>query len=77
MKVEFKMETVSCGICGAAIVASPDFFHNRREDHAIFYCLSGHKNYYPGKSEAEKLQEQLALETKKNRELQLQLDKSV
>jgi hypothetical protein len=77
MKCEIEMEMRSCAACGVVMAANSTFFYNRREDHKEFYCLNGHSNYYPQKSDAEKLREELAQEKKKARELQIQLDKAV
>jgi hypothetical protein len=39
-----------------------EFVRERRKDHLLWYCPNGHSQHYSGKSEAEKLKEQLAEE---------------
>jgi hypothetical protein len=77
MKVEVEMETITCACCAVVIAANPSFFSLRREDHEEFYCLNGHGNYFPGKSEAEKLRDELAQEKRKTIDLAQQLDKAI
>lgn len=53
---------VVCARCSMTF-AFPDDFRKRREnDHRSFYCPNGHGNYWPQKSELEKLREDLAHE---------------
>lgn len=52
-------EVIDCAACGVAFGLTTDFVMRRRNDHETFYCPSGHKNLYRGKSEAEKLREKL------------------
>jgi hypothetical protein len=77
MKIETEMEIWTCANCGVLMVAAPAFFSNRRDDHQTFYCLSGHGNYFPQKSEAETLRAELAQEKTRTITLQEQLDKAV
>lgn len=56
--VEFQV--IQCAACNMAWGLSTDFIARRRNDHKTFYCPNGHSNVYNGKSEAEKLREQLA-----------------
>jgi len=53
-----------CCNCGMTFGIIEDFYNQRRNDHKMFYCPAGHPQYYNGKSEAEKLKEQLQLEIK-------------
>lgn len=49
----------NCINCGVLFMI-PDSFNSRlRETHANFYCPNGHAQYYTGKTEAEKLREEL------------------
>jgi hypothetical protein len=69
-----EMETLACATCGVAIVANPNFFRCRRDDHQSFYCISGHGNSFKGKSEAERLRKQLIQEKKEVADLRRKLD---
>lgn len=51
---------IHCSNCGLAYALTADFMSRRRNDHKSFYCPVGHSQYFPGKSEAEKLREQLS-----------------
>lgn len=55
--VEFVTE--HCCNCGMAFAMTSDFQRRRRDDKKPFYCPSGHGQHYPGKTEAEKLREEL------------------
>lgn len=48
-----------CCNCGMAFAVSNDFYERRRNDHNIFYCPAGHPQHYTGKSEAEKLRDEI------------------
>ncbi len=48
-----------CYKCGIAWAVTQDFQNRRLKDHDLFYCPSGHGQYYCGKSEEEKLRDQL------------------
>lgn len=56
---------VHCYLCGIAFGLPDNYRDERLNDHATFYCPSGHVQCYAGKSEAERLKEQL--ETERNR----------
>lgn len=53
---------LDCANCGMTFGVTKRFDQDRRDDHASFYCPKRCTNYYPQKSEAEKLQEQLERE---------------
>lgn len=53
---------VSCANCAIQFAMPAKLEAQRRDDHETFYCPAGHRNYYPGKSEAEKLRDQLVRE---------------
>jgi hypothetical protein len=74
MKAEIEMETMTCAACAVLIVATPMFFNKRRQDHEEFYCLQGHKNYFPQKSKEETLREELAQEKRLTKSLQEQVN---
>jgi len=48
-----------CCNCGIAFAMPKDFQDRRRNDRAYFYCPSGHAQHYTGKTEAQKLKEEL------------------
>lgn len=52
-------EVEHCCACGVAFAITADFQRRRRNDHAIFYCPSGHRQHYTGKTEAQKLRDEL------------------
>lgn len=57
-----QMSFVTCCRAGCAVTfGMPQHMEQqRRKDHEEFYCPNGHRQYFPGKSEEEKLKEQLA-----------------
>lgn len=55
--IEFVTE--ECCSCGIPFAMTKDFQRRRLNDHKLFYCPSGHSQHYTGKSEAQKLREQL------------------
>lgn len=56
------METLTCSHegCGITFAAPQQWVTKRRNDHETWYCPNGHTMWFPGKSEAEKLRDQLA-----------------
>lgn len=59
LTVSQDLRTQNCISCGV-LFAFPEELDNRlRQTHAAFYCPSGHSQVYLGKTEAEKLREQL------------------
>lgn len=57
-KVE--MCLITCGQCGIHFAVPNRWDDERRGDQKTFYCPNGHRRVYQGKTEAEKLKEQLA-----------------
>ncbi|MEO2134641.1 hypothetical protein [Microbacterium sp.] len=51
---------VDCAACHMAFGVAEHFERVRRDDHKTFYCPAGHENFWPQKSEAEKLRARLA-----------------
>lgn len=45
--------------CGIRFGMDADFIRQRRNDHKYFFCPRGHEQYYSGKSNSEKLQDQI------------------
>lgn len=60
LKFNYELQTVECADCSLVFAISGEFIAKRRRDHSTWYCPSGHSNYYPDKSDIEKLQNQLA-----------------
>ena len=55
-------ETLQCAHCNVSFAITADFMQRRRDDGKTFYCPSGHSNVYNGKTEAQKLKDELARE---------------
>lgn len=53
------MAEIQCCRCNITFAIPRDFQQRRRDDHAWFYCPSGHRQHYPGLSEAEKLRQEV------------------
>jgi len=53
-------EMMHCARCSMMFGVPSDFIQRRRDDHNTFYCPNGHSNWYPGKSDKEKLQDEVA-----------------
>ena len=60
-------ETEQCCNCGMSFAMTVDFRRRRLEDRKVFYCPAGHSQHYTGKTEAQKLKEEL---DRKQRELE-------
>lgn len=51
---------MTCGQCGIEFAMPEAYQQERLEDHRSWYCPNGHARCYVGKTEAEKLRDQLA-----------------
>jgi len=51
--------TITCCNCRMPFGMSRAFYNARSNDHKLFYCPAGHDQYFSGKSEAEKLREEV------------------
>jgi hypothetical protein len=49
-----------CCNCGVTFALTKELDDQRRKDHGTFYCPNGHPQVYTGKTEAQKLREELA-----------------
>lgn len=67
--VSITLVAETCCVCGIAFGIPSDTRKHRLDDHGYFYCPNGHSQHYTGKTEAEKLREQLA---SKDREIAAQ-----
>ena len=54
------IESHTCGECGVVFGMTPKFKESRKNDHRTWYCPNGHQRAFTGKSESEKLSEQVA-----------------
>lgn len=50
---------IGCARCSMDFGVTKRFDEDRRDNHKSFYCPQGHTNYYPQKSETEKLREEI------------------
>lgn len=60
-------EIEHCYECGVPFAMTADFQKRRLQDHDSFYCPAGHSQYYPGKTDTQKLRELLEKEEKRRR----------
>ena len=63
-----------CYKCGVVVVMPEVYKKKRIEDHETWFCLNGHRQYFTGKTEAQKLQERLEA---KQRELDSEVARRV
>lgn len=54
-----QLVTETCYSCGVLFAMMKEFYDERRRDHRSFWCPNGHAQSYSGKTEAQKLKEQL------------------
>lgn len=59
-QMSIEMMLVNCASCGMSFAITSDFEGTLRECHNTFYCPKGHHNYFPAKTDVEKLREKLA-----------------
>lgn len=64
LQFAFDFSHITCANCGIGFAMPQHFATKRREDHKTFYCPSGHENWFPGETEAERLQKALEREQK-------------
>ena len=57
---ELNMAMEECCNCGIPFAMTTQLQQEYKRNHAIFYCPKGHQQYYSGKSDEEKLQDQVA-----------------
>lgn len=67
------LETCQCASCGIIWGLPVRYEQLRRDDHKGFYCPNGHSQWFPHKSEAEELREQLKAEQAKLANAQFEL----
>ena len=59
LKLDSVLESLECANCCMTFGVPSRFVNDRRSDHKIFFCPSGHPSFYGGQSEVEKLRSQL------------------
>jgi hypothetical protein len=57
-----RLATIECANCHMVFGIPTSFERDRRDDHASFYCPAGHSQWFPHKSDKEKLAAQLERE---------------
>lgn len=75
LDIAIRLVFVECAACSMPFGMSEKFRNERLADHATFYCPSGHRNYYGGKSKTEKLQEELDRSTAREKSLSSVIDR--
>ena len=58
--VRVVLEEVTCCVCGVTFGVPRGMEMGRRENHKDFFCPNGHTLHFPQKTEAERLERQLA-----------------
>jgi len=59
LKVQSQIQSVRCCECGLLFGMESGFLAGRQRDHGVFYCPSGHSQYYAGETNEERLKKQL------------------
>ena len=67
--MEVEMRLCNCAACGVSFAFPIAIAKRREDDHQNFYCPNGHTNYYPSKSEAERLRDTLRMKEREIEEL--------
>lgn len=49
-----ELRPVTCGKCGIVFGMEENYYQKRLEDHAVWYCPSGHTRCFGGETEAER-----------------------
>jgi hypothetical protein len=60
--IQIELVTLQCDHegCGITFAVPEKWMRGRQNDHQNFYCPNGHPRWFPGKSEAEKLRDELS-----------------
>lgn len=61
VQIEFSvtLETLECCECGVTFALPEKFIRERRNDHLMFYCPSGHRQHFAQETAEEKLRRQV------------------
>lgn len=62
LQFAFEFERLICCNCGIPFAMATAFATKRRRDHENFYCPAGHPQHWPGESDVERLQREVASE---------------
>jgi phage terminase Nu1 subunit (DNA packaging protein) len=68
------MTAITCCSCGVRFDVPTEWYTARRNDHEWFYCPNGHRQHYTGKSEAERLRDELAREKHRAEQAQARVE---
>jgi hypothetical protein len=68
--------TEECCECGVAFAITKEMQDRLKENHKWFYCPNGHSQHYTGKSDAEKLREQLERAERETARVRAERDQS-
>lgn len=60
MQLGLELVVIDCISCGIPFAAPKQWRQERINDHRRFYCPNGHEQHYTGKTEAERLRDELA-----------------
>ena len=60
VQISTQVVLLNCSVCAGPIALAPFQNESFKQNHKTFYCPIGHTQYYPAKSEADKLRDQLA-----------------
>lgn len=60
-----ELYTITCGECGTPFAMDATLYEKKRQEQATFYCPNGHCRRFIGKTDVEKLREQLAEQGRK------------
>lgn len=69
--VKVDLVTETCITCGTVFGIAATRHKWLMDHHETFYCPAGHNQYYPAKSDVEKLREELSQERSESRQLNL------
>ena len=69
-----KLIMVECSECHMDFGVTPEFDEAKRNSHKTFYCPSGHRLFFPGRSDKEELQNELNFQKSRNAHLSEQND---
>lgn len=72
IELTLSFQIQSCINCGVAFAIPSELNDRLRETHRAFYCPNGHKQWYTGETEADRLRKQLDAETQRSRQLSLE-----
>lgn len=68
-----ELRTTECYLCGVIFGMPAELYGYRLNDRKTFYCPNGHGQIFGGKTEAEKLQEQLDEERRRRSQTEMEL----